>query len=1052
MSFWSKLFDTSDFPPRWFCGDWTDGHGWLHIGSDLAIWAAYFSIPAALLFFSFYKRNLPFRGIFVLFGAFILCCGTTHLMEAAIFWWPAYRFAGILKLITALVSWATVIMLLRLSPEILAMRTGADFEAELDRRTEQLHERTEQLRQEREWFSTTLTSIGDAVITTDTEGRVTLINQIAADLTGWDQPAARGKPLAEVFAIINESTREKVKNPVHEALASGVIVGLANHTLLIRRDGTEVPIDDSAAPIRSGDGQLVGAVLVFRDISKRKAIEDELRQREQQFNQLANALPQLAWMADPRGNIDWYNDRWYQYTGTTLEEMRGWGWEKVHDPEVLPTVVDQWKAALASGETFSMVFPLRGADGQFRPFLTRVVPFCNDDGEIIRWFGTNTDIGDLTEAQEELRIARSRLETTLSAAEIGTWELDLRTREVFADDNLNRIFDLDPKPPAALVDNYLQKIHPEDRPGVLESIEQSIRCGDAFRSEYRIVKPDGAYRWVLARGRVECDEAGGAVRLPGLVVDITEQKVAIAAQKESEVRLQLALDAAEMGTWEISENMELITDGQFRQLFELPEDAGYEEALAMIHPEDRQTVLDQIEAATRPIDPIPYSCEYRVVRPDKIERWIFARGLSTFQGTGEGRRLEHFNGIVADVTRQRRLREDLRLAADRLADADRRKDEFLATLAHELRNPLAPIRTGLQVLQQSDELAAAHRDVVETMQRQTDQMVHLIDDLLDVSRITRGKLSLRLKHVDFRDVARGGVEAARPVIDQNNHTLNVSLPTDPVFVRGDPTRLTQIVTNLLNNAAKYTPPGGKIDLQLTTGDDHAVLQVSDNGLGIPASMRDSIFDLFKQIDRSAEGTYTGLGIGLTLVKTLLDMHGGEISVQSEGAGRGSTFIIRVPSLKQATESMTTDDPAAQTEPPPRAIRRGLRVLIVDDNAAAARMLQIVVKSTGAAAQTASDGLEAIEVAETFGPEVILMDLGMPKMNGYEAAAHIRAQDWGRSIRLVALSGWGQESDKQRTAEVGFDAHLVKPADADTLRRLLADASGPAAPDPAADSQ
>ncbi len=1045
MAFWSKLFDTSDFPPRWFCGDWTDGHGWLHVGSDLAIWAAYFTIPAALLFFSFYKRNLPFRGIFVLFGAFILCCGTTHLMEAAIFWWPAYRFAGILKLITAVVSWATVITLLRLSPEIIAMRSGSDFEAELTRRTDELRERTGQLHQEREWFRTTLTSIGDAVISTDTDGNVTLMNQIAEDLTGWPQADAAGKPLTEIFPIINETSRRTVDNPVMRALEQGIIVGLANHTLLIRRDGTELPIDDSAAPIRDVDGELVGAVLVFRDITRRKQVEDELRRSERQFNEMANSLPQLAWMADPDGNIDWYNDRWYQYTGTTLAEMRGWGWEKVHDPAVLPAVNERWKSSLSSGRTFSMVFPLRGSDGEFRPFLTRVVPFHDEDSKIIRWFGTNTDISEMTAAQEELRIARSRLETTLSAAEIGTWEFDPSSGRVLADANLDRIFGVDSTPGGpAPIDLYLEKIHVEDRESVLESIAGSIRQGTPYRAEYRVQRPDGTFRWVLARGRVEHDENGAAARLPGLVVDITEQKAAIAAQRESEMRLQLALDAAEMGTWEVTEDRQLITDRQFCELFGLPENSDFEAAVSVVHPDDRQMVLDHIDAALNPEDPVPYSVEYRIVRPGSTDRWIYARGLSTFTGTGDRRRLEHFNGIVTDITGSRKLREDLRLAADRLADADRRKDEFLATLAHELRNPLAPIRTGLQVLQQTDECDQAHSDVIRTMQRQTDQMVHLIDDLLDVSRITRGKLKLRLQQVDLRDIARGGIEAAEPLIAQNRHELSVTLPPDPVVVRGDATRLTQVITNILTNAAKYTPAGGKIDLRLHAVDDHAVLQVADNGLGIPEEMRESIFDLFKQIDRSAEGTYTGLGIGLTLVKTLLDMHGGEISVASEGAGRGSEFTIRIPVLHEPAGPVA--QPEAGTDAP-ATIRPGLRVMIVDDNAAAAKMLQIVVKTTGAVVQTAGDGLEAIELAETFRPEVVLMDLGMPRMNGYEAAAHLRLQPWGRDIRLVALSGWGQESDKERTAAAGFDAHLVKPADADTLRRMLAEASDSPAPRP-----
>ena len=545
----------------------------------------------------------------------------------------------------------------------------------------------------------------------------------------------------------------------------------------VRRDGQFVPAVCSASPIRDAD-RLVGTVIEARDLTDEKRVTAQLRESETRFSQLADAIPQLAWMAGPDGHIDWYNKRWYEYTGTTLEQMEGWGWQSVHDPDVLPQVLERWQVCLETAEPFDMVFPLRGGDGVFRPFLTRVVPFRDASGTIVRWFGTNTDISDQKRAQEELRII-----------------------------------------------------------------------------------------------------------------------------------------------------------------------------------------------------------------------------------------------------------------AARLSEADRRKDEFLATLAHELRNPLAPIRTGLEALRLAGDDPIAQEQIRQTMERQTEQMVHLIDDLLDVSRITQGKLQLRLSRVDLKLVVESAVEAARPVIDEGGHELRLTLPAEPVLLEADPTRLAQMLSNLLNNAAKYSPTPGTIALAARTDDDdEVVITVTDTGLGIAPEMQTRIFEMFGQVDQTLEKSYTGLGIGLTLVKTLAKMHGGTIAVHSEGVGRGSEFTLRLPTITDvpsASPASLADEGSNGT-----AGTTNLRVLIVDDNVAAATMLTMVVKMLGNQTRTAHDGREAVEVAAEFVPDMILMDLGMPKMNGYEAARKIRSQPWGRSMMLVALTGWGQEEDKQKTKEAGFDHHLVKPAEPDALKKLF----------------
>lgn len=395
-------------------------------------------------------------------------------------------------------------------------------------------------------------------------------------------------------------------------------------------------------------------------------------------------------------------------------------------------------------------------------------------------------------------------------------------------------------------------------------------------------------------------------------------------------------------------------------------------------------------------------------------------------------------GAVAafmDVSELRRLDKELRQKVLELASADQRKDEFLAILAHELRNPLAPIRTGLEVMRMEPENLELIADVRATMERQTQQLVRLVDDLLDVSRITRGKLELRRAEVELAEVLQSAAEATRPFIVELEHELTVSLPETPICVHGDAARLSQVVANLLNNAAKYTPPGGKIELTAERQEDVVVVTVHDTGLGIPAEMSDRIFEMFAQIDQRLERGYSGLGIGLTLVKRLVEMHGGTVHVASQGVGQGSQFSIRLPVVPQST---ATAEPASQNKPAdaPRRAPFGRRILVVDDNKDAAISLAIALRLLGNDVHLAHDGLDAVQVARELQPDVVLMDIGMPKLNGYEAAAEIRKQPGGEDMILIAQTGWGQETDKQRTRDAGFDHHLVKPLEMHALQQLF----------------
>jgi CheY-like chemotaxis protein len=352
-------------------------------------------------------------------------------------------------------------------------------------------------------------------------------------------------------------------------------------------------------------------------------------------------------------------------------------------------------------------------------------------------------------------------------------------------------------------------------------------------------------------------------------------------------------------------------------------------------------------------------------------------------------------------------------------------------LAHELRNPLAPLRNALQIIRFSPDRQA--REQARTlMERQLGQMVRLVDDLMDVSRITRGKVELRKERVELAKVVQQAVETSRPLVEQMGHDLTLDVPPAPIFVNGDLTRLAQVFANLLNNAAKFTERGGRISLRVEQQGSEAVVTVRDTGVGIPAPMLPRVFEMFTQVDRSLERTQGGLGIGLSLVKGLVEMHGGGVEVRSAGPGTGSEFVVILPVVLSQAGQQRGDE--AERTPTAPTVRR--RILVADDNRDSAYSLALLLKIMGNDTQTAHDGLEVLEVAASFRPEVILLDIGMPKLNGYETARRIRQQPWGRDVLLVAQTGWGQEDDKRLSKEAGFDVHLVKPVDPRALEKLL----------------
>jgi PAS domain S-box-containing protein len=382
--------------------------------------------------------------------------------------------------------------------------------------------------------------------------------------------------------------------------------------------------------------------------------------------------------------------------------------------------------------------------------------------------------------------------------------------------------------------------------------------------------------------------------------------------------------------------------------------------------------------------------------------------------------------VARDISAQKAAERTLR-------EADRRKDEFLAMLAHELRNPLAPIRSAVHILRAKATGAPELTWAGDVIDRQTEQLTRLVDDLLDVSRITRGKIALRKERVNLTDVVRSAIEANRPLLEQRGHQLSIALPSRPVVLDADPTRLAQVLLNLLNNAAKYTDPGGQVSLSAQVEGDRVTVRVADTGIGIPREMLGRVFELFMQGERSLDRAHGGLGIGLTLVQRLVEMHGGTVEARSEGPGRGTEMLVRLPVVVPEEERPR----AAADDVSLAAGGGGRRVLVVDDNRDAADSLAMLLRMLGHEVQTAGDGVEAVQAAAAFRSDFVILDIGLPRMDGYEAARRIREEARGREIVLVALTGWGQEDDRRRSHEAGFDHHLTKPVALSSLQELLA---------------
>ncbi|HKQ72531.1 MAG TPA: PAS domain-containing protein [Blastocatellia bacterium] len=670
-------------------------------------------------------------------------------------------------------------------------------------------------------------------------------------------------------------------------------------------------------------------------------------------------------------------------------------------------------------------------DGSWKGWVrVSTAPLRDASDKIIGVVGIASDISEEKQAREALRQSQERLKTAQKAAHIGTFEWDIQTGVNIWSEEIEAIYRLSPGSFGGTYEAWVELVHPEDRAQAEEDVQRALEYGE-YISEWRVIWPDGSIHWIQGRGKVYYDGAGQPLYLFGINKDVTDRKFIAEKLRASERRLKMALAAVQMGTYHRDWlTNDLDCSAACKANFGRSPDATftYHDLLETIHPDDRDRVRMVVQQGEQNRE--EFQDEFRVIWPDGSLHWIYFCGRVTYGSDGQPL---YSDGVTLDATERKVLEESLRYKTESLQKADHRKDEFLATLAHELRNPLAPIRNAVQILTKRGDDRAMVAQYCEVLDRQVRHMVRLVDDLLDVSRVGRGKITLQKAPVDLAQVVSAAVETSHPLIEARHHKLTISLPESPLFVEADAARLAQVLSNLLNNAAKYTDDGGRIDLIAERVNAEMRLRVCDNGIGIPPENLPQVFEMFAQVESDTERSQGGLGIGLTLARRLVEMHGGKIEAHSAGLGKGSEFVVRLPAR---TESLADPNRKPVGNLSTQAANVSRRVLIVDDNKDSAESLAVLLRLDGHEVRLAHDGLTALEEARVFQPDVMFLDINLPGMNGYEVSRRLRLDPELRGITLVAMTGYGQKEDRRRTQEAGFDHHFIKPVDPDMIYELM----------------
>jgi PAS domain S-box-containing protein len=890
--------------------------------------------------------------------------------------------------------------------------------------------------QRRDELRVTLASIGDAVITTDVKGRVTYLNDAAEALTGWARRDAVGQPLQVVFRVVDESTGQGLDDPASRALGEGHAIGLAPRTVLLRKQRGELAIDDSTAPIRDEHGRVSGCVLVFRDVTAQR------RDAEKQANELMSArvLASIVTSSDDAifsksldGIIRSWNDAAERIFGFTAAEAVGRHISLVLPPDSIADE-DRIIAALQAGRRIDHFETERlRKDGRRILVSLTLSPIKDDDGNIVGASGVVRDVTRQRRAEERERQLLAEAAAANAKFHAFFEQGALLAAIMELDGTILGANRLSSEGCGYAREQIVGKPFWEapwwaGSPELVQQIKsasvQAIQ-GTTFRAEVPFFLADGSERIADVTILPIKDEKGQVLFVAPTGIDITERKRAEADRQRFVTLVEASTDF--IGISDLQGKPSFINRAGLEMVgLDDLEQARRMPVPSFFFPEDQARITEEFLPSVLARGHGEIEIRFRHSKTGAA-RWMAYKVVTLPDPAG---RPIAFATVSQDVTERKQLADDLRALAAHLSEANRRKNEFLAMLAHELRNPLAPISNAVRALnigRTDDKLVRA---MLAMLERQVGQLARLVDDLLDLNRVTRGKITLRRQSVELVPIVDQAVEAVRALYGSMNHELTVTLPTEPVYLTADPARLAQVIGNLLNNACKFTDPGGHITLTVLHEGAQAVIRVRDSGIGIAREQLPHLFEMFTQAGTALDRTREGLGIGLTLVKALVQMHGGTVEARSEGLGRGSEFEVRLPA-RAATSALIP--PVAESEP--EMVPH--RILIVDDSPDGADSLATLLEEVGHETHKAHDGIEAIAAAERVHPDAVLLDIGLPKLNGYEVCRRIREQPWGKKLMIVALTGWGQDEDRQRSQEAGFDMHLVKPVDHELLIRLLA---------------
>jgi PAS domain S-box-containing protein len=868
----------------------------------------------------------------------------------------------------------------------------------------------------------------------------------------------------ELLGYAPETVLARGANFMAEVMHPDDLAGMADHFEQLNRasDGTcrEIEyrmrhVDGAWLWFRSRDrvfsrtstGQIHQILGIAQEITAAKRVEADrqqaelaLRDSEKQFRSMADNSPVMVWVTDPTGHCTYLSPSWYDFTGQTEATGLGLGWVQAVHPDDQEFAASTFLEANQRCEGFRLEYRLRHKDGEYRWAIDAASPRLGADGQFQGYIGSVLDISDRKQIEETLRQRETELRLVTNAVPALISFVDSDQRYRFNNRGYEEWFG---HPATEIYGKSIQAVLGETAYEKIRSYVEQVLTGQTVTFENQIPYKDGGTRHVTATYVPRFDPQGAVAGFVALINDISDRKQAEETLRESEDRLRLAISSAALGTWDWNLlTGELKWDAGCKAMFGLPADAetSIEIFFVGLHPEDRDRLQDIMQWSLNPASGGRYEAEYRTVGiEDGVERWIAAKGQVYFNAANEPVR---FIGTTLDITDRKQVeaeREHLfaceQAAREQAETANRIKDEFLAVLSHELRSPLNPILGWSKLLQNAELDAAQRSEALKTIERNAKLQSQLIEDLLDISRIMQGKLTLTAAPTSLNFVIAAALETVRLAAEAKSIRVKLDLDQTIAPIWGDAARLQQVVWNLLNNAVKFTPHGGQVTVELRQVDRLAQIRVIDTGKGINPTFLSHVFEYFRQEDGSTTRRFGGLGLGLAIVRQIVEMHGGTVAVESQGENQGATFIVQLPTMQQATPIVSQP---TRTQPHLKSPLENLQILLVDDDTDTREFQTFLLEQNGAKVTAVASGSAALQALKQLIPDVIVSDIGMAEMDGYMLMQQIRSRSFSQceTIPAIAVTAYAAEVDQQKALQAGFQAYLTKPIEPDELVNTL----------------